>query len=860
MVSATCSLCDRKSLLFYPVRYAIACPRGAAKAPGLTGNFIIDGRAPQSAGTAKMTLRALRAGYLYTYDEKRRRLRAYMVLENGLLWNFPPGARPPADEGAVNQLASGCASQGDLKFMSLGRCIDVEHTPGVDEATNLWIGWSNVMWTKGLVEKALDAKGGPLWRAQHMQCIDIKALMAGDAPHTGEFEASKKNVAHFSMDDRALKDAFEFSNTPTREESRQRNLADRIGQAMAQTPHRKGFVVAVNDPVGVANDLAELTVPNVNNGFDEQIYWKWMSAQLLERAEAGIRANAEGMTGLSYGLSKTINDVNAFNSQARVPVEPSGDIVGFFRTAWKAVQMGSLDKALKDEDEKISNIPAAQAKASDEAWQDASTKVGPDGIRVSIIDEAALKRFPHEYEQTLTAFKPKWQPLVQAHADWLKSELLAHWMAGNHDTKDLRSGYAYSESCAQAIGAAVGTDACKKVLDDWLNSKTADIRNMYARALMFNHDDLMKAADAQVHGSDIQYENFLNIYKGALQQLEKLGNSAKLRDRLVVTTANHIVNVLTKGARGTAIGYVTIRLSLHAGVRIKPAQVSKVALRNWLLDQGRSLGLELDGDRTEQRATATRVSKEVIKAAPPSDPNVLMYELDTDALVQSGKLDASEVKAIKVPGVDAAKRWLGSSQEFNLGIATAIFQMATLAFATKDLSSSDQFNKRENVMKFTACIASVIGNVVETAAETIAKAPNHPLSAFMTKQWTNAERYSKIGKYGGRALGSIAGLVLAGYDLLKNAPEAWANNDKGLARLYVASGILGAYVSVSAFFGAIPFFWPTLIASILVGIAIAMYKASQLKDWVSKCKFSNGDQYDSLTAELKAFQSAAGIN
>jgi len=214
-MSPNCSLCDRKSLLIYPVRYAIACPRGAAKAPALTGNFRIDARAPQSVATAKYTLRALRPGYLYTYDEKRRRLRAYMVLPDGLMWNFVPGHLPPP-ESSMRRTATGCATTGDLSFVSLGRCVDVEHTPGIDEATNLWIGWSNVAWTKALVQKALNVHEGPKWRAQHMQCIDVKAMVAGSAPHTGEFQASRAHVASFAMDGQALKDAFDFGNTPPR--------------------------------------------------------------------------------------------------------------------------------------------------------------------------------------------------------------------------------------------------------------------------------------------------------------------------------------------------------------------------------------------------------------------------------------------------------------------------------------------------------------------------------------------------------------------------------------------------------------------------------------------------------------------
>ena len=123
MTTKGCPLCDRQSLLIYPVRYALACPRGAAKAPALSGNFKIDGRAPPSVGTAKYTLRALREGYLYTYDEKRKRLSAYMVLEDGSLWYFPPDTTPPP--GAKDALTQSCVYNGETDFESLGRCISV---------------------------------------------------------------------------------------------------------------------------------------------------------------------------------------------------------------------------------------------------------------------------------------------------------------------------------------------------------------------------------------------------------------------------------------------------------------------------------------------------------------------------------------------------------------------------------------------------------------------------------------------------------------------------------------------------------------------------------------------------------------
>ncbi|KWA13918.1 T6SS effector BTH_I2691 family protein [Burkholderia territorii] len=848
-----CPLCDRQSLLIYPVRYAIACPRGASKAPALSGNFRIDGRAPQAVATAKYTLRALRPGYLYTYDEKRKKLSAYMVLDDGVMWNFPPDVTPPPGD-AENAMTQGCARKGDLAFESFGRCVSIEHTPGSDEATNLWIGWSNVRWTKDLVHNKINDAA---WRKQHMQCINVPAMLAGGATDTGEFQATQGKIAHFAMDAQAMKTAFGFSNRALKDEIRlrQRNVAKRIGDAMAESPNKKGFVVAVNDPVGITNDLAELTVPNLNNGFDEQMYWKWTSAQLLERAEAGIRANARAVTGLTYGTSKTIADANAVNMKVGAPIAP--DAIGFFHVMRSWIKTGSLEQAMKEEERKTENVPATQEEAANEAWEEAAYKVGPDGKRTSVLDEEALKRFPQEYQQALEAFKPKWQPLVQAHADWLKSQLLAEWMTGVHDSQDLRSGYAYSESCAQAIGAAAGTEECKKVLDGWLSGQASNVRNLYVRALMFNQDALMKAADAQVHGSDIQYENFLNLYKEAFKKIENLGNAANLRDRLIVTTANQIVGVLTKATRGAALGFVTIRLAIQSGVRLKPSQVSKLAIRDWALQQARELGVKLDGNRTEQRASATQVGKQVLKTAPPSDPNVVAYEMDVDALVRDGKLEASAIKAVKVPGVDAAKKWLGSTREFNLGVVTVIFQMATLTFAAKDWAGSDQFSQGETGLKAVGAVVSIVGTVIETTSETVAKAPAHPLSAFIMKQWAGASEWAEVGAKIGRGLGAVAGIVLAGYDIFKNMPEAWNNGEKNLAKLYFASGILGAYVAAAAFF-SLPLFWPALILSILVGIAIAIFKASALKDWVSRCKFSKGEHYDSLEAELKAFNSAAG--
>uniref|UniRef100_UPI0024456943 T6SS effector BTH_I2691 family protein n=1 Tax=Burkholderia gladioli TaxID=28095 RepID=UPI0024456943 len=343
-----CPMCDRQSLLIHPVRYAIACPRGADKAPPLSGNFRIDERAPQSVASARYTLRALRGGYLYTYDEKRKNLRAYMVLDNGILWRFPADTQPPPGDTPDRFIRQICPTS-DEAYDSYGRCVDVLHTPGSDEATKLWIGWSNVRWTRRIVYDKVESEA---WRMQHMQCVDIPAMLAGDADDTGEFQASHRQIAHFAMDDQAMTEAFSFSNQPVQYETRigRSHAAERIGDAMAESPNKKGFVVAINDPVGITNDLAELTVPSLHNGFDEQIYWKSISARLLERAEAGIRANARATAGLTYGVSRTIAETNAVNTKIGRPV--SADAMGAFHVLRRWIKTGSLEKAVKEETKK----------------------------------------------------------------------------------------------------------------------------------------------------------------------------------------------------------------------------------------------------------------------------------------------------------------------------------------------------------------------------------------------------------------------------------------------------------------------------------------------------------------------------
>ncbi|MFJ3317060.1 T6SS effector BTH_I2691 family protein [Herbaspirillum huttiense] len=830
-----CNFCDKKGLLIYPVRYAVASPYGAAGVPGLSGNFRIEG-APQSAGAAKYSLRALRPGYLYTYDEKRGRLKAYVVMPTGHLWNYPLEYNAPHPA----KIRFACIDPGELVR---AYCVDIIHT-AADPAGNFWIGWSNVQWTKALLKKVSDAG----WRKKHMQCIDIPAMLAGSAAHTGEFNACADKVAHFVADEAAMKKAYAFSNTPTESETRKLATAVRFRAIMAEHgPHHKGYIAALNDPVGMTNDLSELTVPDLQAGFDEKLHQRKMIADLLALAEYHVRQEARQ----EVVFSDEVAEASAHH--------PDGDIYNGLKTLGAMFKLGGIDrheKKLQEQRKKYGeDLAGRQQAAADDAWHELTHDNGKPAL-----DEAAMKSFPAIYVSALMQFVPQLLQLLMAHLGWLKSEQLANWMEGVHDDADIRSGYAYSESMSQCIGKAVCSKPCIDQLSSWISSgNLQDKRNLYARALLLNHADIIAATETQLKGSDFQFENILNVYKGAVLRLDDPKQAEQLIDRLALTTGNVIVKAISGSSTALARAIALTHLQLLGGVGIKVSNMSRVDVAQWAIAQAKEQGIKLETDRKKTRADARTQAREAVKRA--RVQNHFYYALDIGALEKDGRIAPGSIKGIGIPGVTTAKNWLGSGspRDFKLGVVTMIVQMAALQFAMTDLDNNDQFNLWETRVKATAAITSLSATIVEAAAISVKDSSDHPLSAFIRRQWAGIDR--TVGKiiFLARTAGLLAGLGVAAWDIFDKGWEALKDEKFGLASLYFLNGILGARIAFALFFSLGSLFWPIFLLSFGIGIAIAYVNNSALKTWIAHCEFSAGIKYTSFEAELKGYRDAVGV-
>ncbi len=866
-----CETCARKGVLIYPVRYAVACPTGAAGVPGLKGNFkIVD--APADIGKAKYALRGMRPGYMYVYDEKRKRLKAYMVLENGRIWNFPLDYIASAPPPMVNA----CTNNAEIAF---SRCIDIVHKAG-DEATNIWIGWSNVMWTKPLIAKANSDE----WRKKHMQCINVPALVAGTAAHTGEFSEHHKKIAHFGIDHKAMLKAFGYSNTSIEHEWKQQGLAGIMMKTMAaHAPYNKGFIVAVNDPVGITNDLSELTLPTVDAGFDEDFARGKIIYDMLIVAEKSIRENARNDIQAEVNVSK-IYDKNpqmGFNNYK------------LMKNLWQMIKAGGHDnyhaKLAMERKKYGDTLVGRQNAAADSAWEEHSTEKtvtetgkGQAITRTSVLDEERRKAFPAQYAAAVQKFQFESDSLARSHVEWLASIQLANWMEGVHDTTDLRSGYAYSESVLQCIGKAVSSRICCDHLIAWLNlgSLTGN-RNLYARALFFNHEELIKVLEPQIKstspqlkGSDIQLENFLNVYKISLSRIEA-GQAARLIDRLALGTANVIVKVMRTSVITVAKVIAVAYLSMKGGVIVRASGKSAAEYARFVVAQAEAMHLPISAPPHVNLTAATTQMERILHEAPENQFS-MGYEIDTSKVAADGFIGEGSVKSVRIPGFDATVRWLGSSApaEFHLGSATAIVQIIAVGFALQDVSSGDETNQVERTFKAAAASIGLISTIVDVACTTAAKAPAHPLGVFLRSQWSLSESRLISGAKLAQRVGLVTGVIAGAYDIFVNGIDAFRKDKPILGGLFVFNGIVGVAVAITAYFGW-AVFWPLLILSIITGVVIALISSGALQEWISHCYFSKEVSairaktknlapfkpftYSTAALEIKAFNKAIGI-
>jgi hypothetical protein len=836
MALEKCGFCDKPGLLLYPVRYAVACPAGASDAPGLSGNFKIE-NAPAEIASARYTLRGIRTGYLYVYDQKRDRLKAYLVMPGGHLWNFPIEFPAPSPKHKV----FACTNPVEE---ALSMCVNVEHSDK-DPAGIVWLGWSNTAWTPALIKIIRSVE----WRRKHMRAINVPKMLTGASDrHTGEFAANASAVSHFAMNEKQMQKAFGFSNTPISHEARRHKQAEKFIKAFHNTPMKSGYIVALDDPVGITNDLSELTVPTDHSGFNVEVYRGRIIEEILQSTESAVRQRARNDFDFNIAQKKIDDQYPQAEGVSYSDVQVMLDVL-------KAGGPDRLAKRREAVKRKYGADVAAQRRAAeDDAWITLTTIDGK-----SVLDTQRRSAFPGQYKASVKAYEKQGLALAQAHVAWLTSIQLREWMSGVHDENNLASGFAYRESLAQCIGKATATSACDQQLSAWLQS--ADVlntANLYARAMLFNQADIINAAAPQIKGGDIKLKNLLSIYKQGMSRL-KAGQELRLVDKLVFTATNSLLKALGKHATRAMRDLTVISLSLLGKTVIAEGHHTPLEVANWIIAGAEQRGVNFGDDKASVTSAAQRGVEE-IQSKQPGTGSTCIYEFDIATLEREGAVTPGAVKTIKIPGYAAIEKWLGSSADFNVAAVAVVLQLTAFAFAYRDFKVSDRFESNKLLLKLGIAVTNVSGALLELTGTAMEKAPMHPLSVAISEHWAKGPEAGKKVLMFGKRLGLLAGLATAAFDVYQ-AYLAHLENDSTLFALYSINAFLGASLSLAGFY-SLAIFWPLFVAAIILGVVISLLKKSLLTKWMSHCFFSSnyGAEmgYPTLDEELIALQSALG--
>ncbi|MCL2591706.1 MAG: hypothetical protein FWD67_12785, partial [Betaproteobacteria bacterium] len=217
-----CKTCGKKGVSIFLVRPAVATrdtsewytdPKDLKKtaaamqasgAPEISGAFV-----KPSVGlgeTAYYTLRQLRGGYVYVYDEARKTWKGYYVSDMGYYTEFDIEATfgQAAIKGEKPEEKAPCKPD---QFGLLAKSVTIDKA---EEATNLWFVFTDATWTEATWKTFDENKDGI--REKQMSKFDVKQWLSSQShPQACKFEEASQHVAEFS--DTVKRSTFDFSPT-----------------------------------------------------------------------------------------------------------------------------------------------------------------------------------------------------------------------------------------------------------------------------------------------------------------------------------------------------------------------------------------------------------------------------------------------------------------------------------------------------------------------------------------------------------------------------------------------------------------------------------------------------------------------
>lgn len=846
--SPTCEFCEKKGLPIFPARFAIAptsasTPRASGKMLPLGCDYsVID-----LGAHAQYTVRMLRSGYLYMYNEALKRWSAWFVTEGGYFMPFEP--RQCVDPGYLKGREP-CSREGHREIAS---CITIS-SPKL--ATNVWLSFSDVEWTP----RVLDLHDDSSYRAKHMQKLNVKELLTGKLPAGQPVEKIAQLVTTVAeYGDGPVAKEMEFSAVTWQGRSER---ADEVVAAAEALNPGKGLIVALDDPAGIAMDLS-LLMKHLEGRFldrDKRIYRKTINAYLNE-IEVQIKEGAQ---------RKRLFDAMDERDYRNGPMAPT-----LFPATRRAYQI-STSRALADFDS------ADQLeKVAHTAWERYAKKLDQNQNTAGKTErEAWQQAFIDEY----SGFDKQYiAPLADAHVAWMQSATMACYAETNYDDQNIESGLSFVQIMTLCVVGTGDKRQCQELYTRWLNEQPGRKGNLLLEAMVYKQaslrDQIVEAGNSVTWEQlpwDKLNSGFDNVVKGlGAADPDVLG-------KLLACLAGSIAAVLKDAATKPKVhaGLVAIGVASKKPVIRVEVTGGKKAFREALVRQIlKAQGAKVRDYHAIHRAVAAEMRRMEVYGVPmrgvdtkhwllmvdPEQVRNLPSGLSRQARAQwlaKSLRTPEQIEALDLQSLNSqiknAESQLKSTAGYHAPMAFAVVGVIANAVAfssvNDDLKGSMKHKYAEMYRRWWAQGAQLVGAIGEAIETAIARGLIGNLNLLKGITLLTGAKFIKIG------LGVGGAIAMSLFDWWRAGQEFSEGNWSGFSAYFV-SGILGIGIVIALF--ASSGVGLVVLALLAIGWAFVMTVLvdDDLQDWMERCAWGRltADRYNDFDAEIIELEKATGL-
>ena len=861
--SKICSVCDQNGLALLPLRYAVAQP-ATLGAPAIQAPFG-DGleQVPLPESTGLYTLRQLRGGYLYVFNEVRGDWKAYVVTADAYLLEYDiHNKTPPNLEGAkpCSRMAQSASS----------RCVMI---PDADRAGRIWLGFSDVAWTANVLERNRQQA----YRDQHMRCIDMGAWTKGHGratqPHLQAMSKAPEHVAEYSPVDAANAAnahlAYQHSPqafTPAHGEfDAFLHSAKKSGKGLAPA------MVALQDPVGITLEINSLILGEVEKfESDEDRDWKKTTSMAI----AGLRQMMEE-DAVAQALFAHQNE--RYATLDGIPLYPE----------W--------NEEMRERNELMfSSLPVAQEqKARADAW----------ARYVDNYSESERLAFEQQLEADLARFmQVVVTPLVKSFIGWYWSDRFRQAMVCNHDPKEWDSGQCYTAIVGACLSGLTGHQLIIDLLLQDLRGHYNDLNNLTLRALVLNDEQaarhLEESATAELAlGNPFAWRNVLNAFDHVLEKYGEgpfkngrtraAGLAHQLSGAIVSSLGNPLKSASAKvldlsiryrmmGLLGALSGKQILSLS---------TQASEAQMAHIISEKVALLQPDVDRGRLRKRITQEleRLAKEPGVRASNGEKNARRKKvftwslmLDQSAINHLGldehgriKGDASLlVSHDKLRRVisDQTTQWPRAAQlDVGVGVVGSILDGWNAVMAARQVDEQGWTAKSGvNMVAAVSCLAVAGTDIVHRVWS---KYPVEQMRLGRSIRLILENSGLTLGKLAfiGKLLGALGGMLTAVVDFI-SAIEAYKQKDVPILFLRALTAIIGFAASALMLWGVMSagagfiVFLVLAVLSLLGDWIINLLRDNKIEVWLNRTPFGAEctERFISLSSQNEAWDKLLG--